>query len=379
MTSLACGDVKQLTWSPGPFVGNIQMLAALSSDGLVRVVVYKLDEPDAAAEILTAKVKAEPPENAVFTEVAWVTATDLAVGASDGSLRLYNALRPSGDSCIQPYCVHQLHNTYIMTLSPAFPSSTPFYIASRSASGDVSLTDLRSPIQDRVDVPKDRLPVKALVYAPFSRSWITFGEAKDNELLQTTIECRHLRHFYGEVPVAKLPPLEGQGTTLASSSHHPSILIGSAKGTVFATNYLRTVVPTSVYRPEMDGYLQKVCDYQFQVHEGVSHSDRVGGTTTPAAQDTFHGPDVHPGASFFSGPSKPVPLDDGTRKRRKNQTRETASVEQGADGSTASVTFSDEQAVTAMAWNPNHKFAGWAAVGWGSGIVRVMDLSHDAP
>ncbi|RMZ91183.1 hypothetical protein DV736_g1579, partial [Chaetothyriales sp. CBS 134916] len=377
-TSLTCGDVRQLTWSPGPLAGNIQVLGVLSSDGLVRVIVYKLDGPDPVAEMLTASIKAEPPENAVFTEVAWVTSTDLAVGASDGSLRLYNVLKPSGESSIQPYLVHQLHDTYIMTLSPAFPSSTPFYIASRSASGDMSLTDLRSPTQDRVDIPKYHLPVKALVYAPFTRSWITFGETKDNEMLQTTIECRHLRHFYGEVPIAKLSPLEGQGTALASSSHHPSILIGSAKGTVFATNYLRTVIPTSVYRPEMDGYLQKVCEYQFKVREEASHSDAVGGTTPLATQDAFHGPDVHPGTSFFSGPSKPVPLDDGTRKRRKNQTRESTAVERGAGDSMESVTFNDEQAVTAMAWNPNHKFTRWAAVGWGSGIVRVMDLSHDA-
>ncbi|RMD43214.1 hypothetical protein DV735_g1971, partial [Chaetothyriales sp. CBS 134920] len=361
-TSLACGDVRQLTWSPGPFDGNIHILAALSSDGLVRLIVYKL-EP----EILTTIFKAEPSQNAVFSEIAWLTATDLVVGASDGSLRLYNALDPSKDSCIQPYLVSQLHDTYVLTLSPASPSSTPFYIASRSASGDMSLTDLRCPVQDRVDVPKGRVPpVKALVYAPFTGSWLTFGEASDNEMLQTTVECHHLRHFYGEVPVAKLSPLEGQGTALASSPHHPSILIGTARGTVFATNYLRTVIPTSVYQPEMDGYLQKVCEYQFQAGEG------------PSLPDTFHGRDVPVGTSFFTGPSHPVPLDDGTRKRRKNQTREAVATEQGGDDSIASMAYNDEQAVTAIAWNPNHKFAGWAAVGWGSGIIRVIDLSHDA-
>ncbi|RMZ77873.1 hypothetical protein DV738_g4191, partial [Chaetothyriales sp. CBS 135597] len=366
-TSLACGDIRQLTWSPGPFEGNIHILAVLSSDGHVRVIVYKLGDHETMPEILTTSLQAEPPQNTVFTEIAWATATDLAVGASDGSLHVYNALNPAEDSYIQPYLVYQLHDTYIMTLSPAFPSSTPFYIASRSASGDMSLTDMRYPVQDRVDVPKGRLPMRPLVYTPFTRSWLMFGEASENELLQTTVECRHLRHFYGEVPVAKLSPLEGQGTALAASPHHPSILVGTAKGTIFATNYLRTVIPTSVYRPEMDGYLQKVCEYQFQEVE------------EPSLPDTFHGRDVPLGASFFTGPSKPVPLDDGIRKRRKNQTREAVAAEQGGDDSIASMAYNDEQAVTAIAWNPNHKFAGWAAVGWGSGIIRVMDLSHDAP
>ena len=42
------------------------------------------------------------------------------------------------------------------------------------------------------------------------------------------------------------------------------------------------------------------------------------------------------------------------------------------------VVFHEEQAVTALAWNPNGRFCGWAAVGWGCGVCWIGDLGHDA-
>jgi hypothetical protein len=39
------------------------------------------------------------------------------------------------------------------------------------------------------------------------------------------------------------------------------------------------------------------------------------------------------------------------------------------------VIFEEEQAVTAMEWSVNRQTAGWAAIGWGSGLVMVRDLS----
>lgn len=38
--------------------------------------------------------------------------------------------------------------------------------------------------------------------------------------------------------------------------------------------------------------------------------------------------------------------------------------------------FEEGTAVTALAWNPNQEFAGWACAGLGCGLVRVEDLSH---
>lgn len=37
--------------------------------------------------------------------------------------------------------------------------------------------------------------------------------------------------------------------------------------------------------------------------------------------------------------------------------------------------FEEEQAVTTLAWSQDRRTAGWAAVGWGSGLVMVRDLS----
>ena len=37
--------------------------------------------------------------------------------------------------------------------------------------------------------------------------------------------------------------------------------------------------------------------------------------------------------------------------------------------------YEEETAVTALAWNPNLSCGGWLAVGWGSGLLRVQDVS----
>ncbi len=37
--------------------------------------------------------------------------------------------------------------------------------------------------------------------------------------------------------------------------------------------------------------------------------------------------------------------------------------------------FEEENAVTAVNWNPNVSCGGWLAVGWGNGLVRVEDVA----
>lgn len=43
-------------------------------------------------------------------------------------------------------------------------------------------------------------------------------------------------------------------------------------------------------------------------------------------------------------------------------------------GATATI-HEEETGVTAVCWNPNLNFGGWLAVAWGSGLLRVEDLS----
>jgi hypothetical protein len=47
------------------------------------------------------------------------------------------------------------------------------------------------------------------------------------------------------------------------------------------------------------------------------------------------------------------------------------------DVNAAEAIFEEAQTTTVLAWNCNSRAAGWAAVGWASGVLLVRDLSVD--
>lgn len=65
-----------------------------------------------------------------------------------------------------------------------------------------------------------------------------------------------------------------------------------------------------------------------------------------------------------------------TKKKRKSRAKPKDEPEE-VDVSTAEIVYEEEQAVTAMDWCKDRQAAGWAAIGWGSGLVMVRDLSID--
>jgi hypothetical protein len=77
----------------------------------------------------------------------------------------------------------------------------------------------------------------------------------------------------------------------------------------------------------------------------------------------------------------PDPEDDAISPVAATSTLSTsASSQQGTVRSTSTkattkAIFEEEQAVTALAWSKDCRTAGWAAVGWGSGLVMVRDLA----
>ena len=434
--ALDAGDVRQLQWQPSTTHKHLKLLAMLSTDGCVRLLALNPADlegkPPACNRVKTASMQIQSPPDTVFTTMCWAAPSDLILGVSDGTIRIYNVLDHTNTT---PYLSLALHITYILNIISTFPSSSiPTFIASTSAAGDLLLTDLRAPHQDQVHVPKARLPTKPLIYLPHTRSFITVTDTtgiSEPRHTASLVQCHDLRHFYQSRQICKLPTMSGAATALAGSPHHPCILIGNAKGSVFATNYLRRVLPRKGASREWDGYLQTVYEYDWrpmtaaeqQANDDNDDDDDDADTssngsgkeraqkppqdqstsTTETAADLFHGHDVRPGISRFTEDCfLPSPIDMSTkppkktpgrnkrkrssgagagagagRKQKSDKDKDKAAAAEEAARYGSDVIFEEEQAVTCVEWNPNLRFAGWAAVGWGSGIVRVEDLSHD--
>jgi transcription factor C subunit 6 len=410
--SLLCGidmgDIRQILWQPTNSSSPSKAMAVLSTDGSVRLLSFDLPvasgNQTTYGRMQTPLAKIVAPPDIVFSAMCWMSTTDLVLGGSDGTIRVYNI---SNDAGLEPYLTVQLHNTYILSLVSTFPSDTPTFLAATTASGDLLLTDLRAPDQEIVhaQASKARLPTKPLIYCPLTRSFVSIvdssGRTDPRGPSTTFVNCHHLRHFYGSHQLCRLPAMSGAGTALAGSCHHPCILGGNAKGSVFATNYVRRALPGKTKPAKsMGGFMQKLCDYDWRpLSPSEMEPDQLN--QNPKDQidfkddiDLFHSHDVRPGISRYTEGFLPEHIDlttGGHRRTRLKQKRSRRS--SGTDQaqgkhrkrriqepseSAPDVIFEEEQAVTALEWNPNRRSAGWAAIGWGSGLVRVMDLSHDA-
>lgn len=401
------GNIRHLKWNPyhlhaqaesndaeaaGAVLG---LLGVVSSDGHARIVAVPCPSRDnrsdsKAVRIVQARFDFPPPDDTVYTALAFVSLTDVILGAADGTVRVFDLNEPSrGGESPASYMNFRLHHSYIMSLCAASPGPFTTFIASTSASGDIALTDLRSPDQDQVHMPRACFPGRDLIYSPFTRSFITALDRAGNTHLEassaTFVVCHHLRQFTSSTKIARLPHQCGAATALAGSQWHPCILVGNARGQVLSTNYLRKVLP---YRrvdscKAVGAYMQKICEYDWrpltpdeeEARTGVSAATAATAatatSTTEEESDLFHGRDTRPGVSRFQEGFMPEKIDVGNAPGAKRKAGK------GEGGGHGEAIFEEEQAVTAMDWNPNRTCAGIAAVGWGSGMVRVQDLAHD--
>ncbi|KAG9771333.1 hypothetical protein ABEF93_007856 [Exophiala dermatitidis] len=388
------GDIRRIKWCPptlserdvhvdgGPATVN-HRLGIVSTDGFARVLSLSLpqhinqDNP-IAVKVAQAGLTMSPPLGTVFTALTFADPTTLVLGASDGSVQLFdlatvheNGLAASG------YLRQQIHNTYITSLCSAWPGSLSTFIASSSAAGELVLTDLRNPQQDRVSVARACFPQCDIVFSPHTRSFITgldrVGNTQVEAHLAAFIICHNLREFHTGHRIARLPELSGAATALANSPCHPCILIGTSNGQVLSSNYLRKVLPhrRSDSRNATGAYMQKLCNYEWRpLAAGESDDAQPPTNREDADTDLYHGAAVRPGVSRFHEGFKPEKIEVGTvpLAKKKPQHRETGIAEP---------IFEEEQSVTSIDCCPHLACAGIAAIGWGSGIVRVQDLAHD--
>ncbi|KIX99200.1 uncharacterized protein Z520_04776 [Fonsecaea multimorphosa CBS 102226] len=420
------GNIRQLRWcqldpdtetlhknTVNPTIG---LLAAISSDGHARVIAVRRPESRKARTTpITIRVERAgfdipPPRDTVFTTLAFAGPTNLMLGTADGFLHSFDLTEPmmsqGANNIPKCYMKQQLHHTHVISVcaaSPGSPQST--FLASTSASGDLALTDLRSPEHDCIHVPRPSFPTRDLIYAPFTHSFITLLDSSGNTQMErnaaTFLVCHHIRQFPNLLKVARLPHDTGAATALTGSQWHPCILVGNAKGQVLATNYLRKVLPYRKSDPKKAvwAYLQKICEYDWRPltpQERRSQSqrqsqrhgrDREDGPPPPPSPsraaiepttqediDIYHGHDTRAGMSRFHEGFKPEKIEVAPFQPSAKRSKKTA-----ASGELGQAVFEEEQAVTALEWNPNSTCAGIVAIGWASGVVRVQDLAYDFP
>lgn len=175
-----------------------------------------------------------------------------------------------------------------------------------------------------------RIASPYISYSPFLQAFLSSDENDFARLLA-------VRRFFTSTAVAKI-----QNTISAMapcSTWHPSALIGSADGTVIATNPVRR----QLYSKE------KQYQQTWFTHEWARGRE---------AGDS--------GASRFQ---------DGFVAEPANLLRNLMGDRKLVNSIPLITIFEDGTHVTALAWNPNQLCAGWASAGMGCGIIRVEDLA----
>lgn len=416
------GNILRFEWlplSPSDTSASVahRSMVVLSSDGDIRIITIDLTAKG-TFEIAQPQLIVHSPSHTIFSCFTLPSHEDLVVGGADGAVRLYN-LHPDSDAGeLEPYTTIQIHNTYIMNIAVAF--DLPYYLASSSANGEMILTDLRSPQQDRVRLHKSRLPTRNLTYLPHTRIFLSTSDASGNSEAHgtslTTVIGQNLRHFYHSNTLMRLPEASGIATILATSPFHPIVLVANAAGSVFASNLLRRLLPTPSKDESGGGFMMKLFETDWiplkqdelaEEQNGVTGNDldqnvHGGGhsavrtkpthrfiphpTEAPrkpnADTDVFHGANTRPGITRIYEHFRPERIElntygqnhTGSKGRSKNKGQRIA--DNTPNAASYQIICHEEQAVTAMAWNGVGRFAGWAAVAWGSGILRIQDMAH---
>ena len=327
----------------------------------------------------------------VATCLSWLSATDLAIGYSNGTLGVFNIYPPTSRSsvpsthskdsvpldawstapataesnsfckvanasdegisspsllspdgydivdmttplAIKPWLSLQLHSSYILSLTSAYPTH-PDLLISSSLSGHLRLTSLRAPTTDYVISIRTRTPPSSLAYCDSLLSVVAPEETSE------TLRLWGLRGFYSSLACGMLGGAPGPGQGIVDVGKcHSSIAAGGADGGVIVLNPMRKALGR-----KSAGYQQLVFKQEWVRRPGNGPRQGMSRVT-----EGFKGEKVDFGK--VGGKAK--------------------------DSVATSTIYEEETAVTSLGWNPNNTgCGGWLAVGWGSGLVRIQDMA----
>ncbi|KAK3672961.1 hypothetical protein LTR78_007071 [Recurvomyces mirabilis] len=326
---LPFASIHTIRWCPIPCPAateTLGLLAIVPGDSKLRIVdVTSIESGDTVEYRLLRDTSFQMSvKDSLCTCVSWMSPTCIAVGYSDGNVRIWDLDRvtltsPGGS---QPIVTIRAHNSYVASIL-ATSLLSPAVLVTAGIDGRIKHISLEGekPKTTSVKVQKNNLTMPSLIYHEFLDRMLSFGD--DNIVQSYTVTA------FSQSSKA-IANVGGLITTIATSPCHPYILIGTANGEVLTTN------------PLQDGLRSRQGPWQqmwFQHEWRRPKGDEVSAGLSRILEG-------------FKSEHVPV------------------------SRSTGFVLAEEKTAITAIAWNPDIRCGGWAAVGMGGGLVRIEDIAQ---
>ncbi|MDI1493010.1 MAG: hypothetical protein OHK93_004794 [Ramalina farinacea] len=381
------GDAKQVRWCPMPrkFQENdasqehevVGLLASVWDDGSTRVLdlIVPRDNNDGNVhlKIDSAACTIRPLQYSICTCMCWLSATDIAVGHSNGFLALYSIIPPSTSPSStssfpsaqtnytpptssqthqhhpHPRLIIPLHQSYILSLNSCYPPF-PYLLTSTTIAGTARLTDLRSPHTASISTRRSNIaPVDCIYHHGLFACFVPDDSHE-------TIGAMALR-CWGSLS-ATMDTVDTGGTrAMDVGKCHAALAVGCADGGVVVSNPMRRAIKHR--EPCIQLLLWK--------HEWVRRRKSQNGSDESSEQMEPRG--MSRITESYKARKSEIDQRPGERKLNIEGSRNRGR------GSMVSTTFEEESGVTALAWNPNVSCGGWLAVAWATGLVRVEDVA----
>ena len=355
--------VQAAEWCPTPLhqSRNLGLLAIVTADGTLKILDMPIPSDDDSIVRLLVKEAAISfePADTTCTCAAWLSPSRVTAGCADGSAHAWDLSESAAaETSTGSGRSIRMSNTYVQSITSCGPAHAAHLLTS-SANGTLTVVDLDadeptpSPATVNANKPRNTLTQPLLLWHDYSER--TLASDDNCEVLLRPLRKRKRLQ---QPPVARA---RSAITSMAGSICHPCILVGTAGGEVFATNPVLKI-PTDQQSP----WWQQT----WFAHEWrrPTAAEREAQNNAVSVEDTDNA-----GQPVIGKHGLSRMLDDSGAEQVRPDTKGKAPA---ATAKGAYTIYEGETAVTALAWNPNLKYGGWAAAAMADGLVRVEDVAR---
>jgi transcription factor C subunit 6 len=406
------GAPKQLRWCPVAATSteansnteketHIGMLAVSWSDGRVRILdLYASKRQAGEGQTTTYLYFSQAAFEVSFPQTVpsclhWLSGTTLAVATAAGTVGIWTLSRPgtlstrsTNESNPRPWFYQQLADTFILTISSAWPSN-PQFLSISTADGFARLFDLRSPNADTAASIRGRTLCLTQAWHEHTQSFVMPDE---HYILRHTPLRRYYHNLYSM-------RLDNSITRVATSPVHPGVLVGGTDGDVETSNPVMRIANYKVvpwqqkwFVHEWRGPIERMLVKPMTETSHVDNDDDMAGQSEKVEHPlTTVEEDTSVATAAAAAPQPPsteaqkvskeilsqplVRISEGYKAVQQGIAHSSVSKRKGNPEIGRSISIFEEQsAVTALAWNPNLRYGTWAVAGMGSGLLRVEDV-----